>query len=176
MTNLIINNIFRFILLILLQVLVLNNIQFSGVVNPYLYVLFILLLPFETPGWLLLISSFFLGLLIDIFPQGISASNYFIGLHASASVLMAYLRPLVLRYFSPNDGYEIGTKPTMGFYGFSWVFKYSFFLILPHHLLLFFLEELTFSHFFVTISRVIFSLIFTFILVIISQYLFFNKS
>lgn len=176
MLNLIINNFLRFILLVLLQVLVLNNIQFSGIVNPYLYVLFILLLPFEIPGWLLLLISFSLGFVIDIFPQGISSSNYLIGLHASASVLMAFLRPFVLRYLSPKEGYEKGTKPQLGYYGFSWFLRYSIFLILPHHLLLFFLEELSFSNFFITISRVIFSLIFTLILVIISQYLFYNKS
>jgi hypothetical protein len=53
----VITNIFRFILLVFLQFFVLNHIQFSGFVNPYLYVLFVLWLPFETPAWLLLLSS-----------------------------------------------------------------------------------------------------------------------
>ena len=47
-----------FILLVFLQVFILNNIQFSGYINPYIYVLFILALPFETPKWLLLITAF----------------------------------------------------------------------------------------------------------------------
>jgi len=176
MLNLLIGNILRFILLILLQVLVLNNIHFGGYINPYLYVLFILLLPFETPGWLLLICSFFLGIIIDIFPSGMSASNYLIGLHASASVLMAFLRPFVLRILAPKDGYETGTKPTMGDFGFIWFFKYSLFLILPHHFLLFFLEELSFSNLFIIIPRLIFSLLFTLLLLIISQFLIYYRS
>ena len=67
MINLYVRNIGRFIVLVLFQVLVLNNIQFSGYVNPFMYVLFILLLPFETPRWLLLLSGFLLGLSVDIF-------------------------------------------------------------------------------------------------------------
>ena len=55
-----------FVFLVLLQVLVLNNIQLSGYINPYFYVLFILLLPFETANWLLLILAFALGISIDV--------------------------------------------------------------------------------------------------------------
>ncbi|MCU0363051.1 MAG: rod shape-determining protein MreD, partial [Bacteroidales bacterium] len=50
-----------FLLLILAQVLVFNNIQFSGFINPYVYVLFILLLPLAVPGWLLLLLAFITG-------------------------------------------------------------------------------------------------------------------
>ena len=57
----------RFVALILLQVLVLNNVAFSGSINPYLYILFLLMLPFDSPKWLSLVSAFFLGLSIDIF-------------------------------------------------------------------------------------------------------------
>ncbi|NJK85385.1 MAG: hypothetical protein HC906_04860 [Bacteroidales bacterium] len=57
---------FRFIILVLLQVFVFNNIHLSGFIVPYIYILFILLLPFETPGWLLLVSAFLLGFSIDV--------------------------------------------------------------------------------------------------------------
>ncbi|MCJ7757879.1 MAG: rod shape-determining protein MreD, partial [Gillisia sp.] len=49
MTNSILSNSIRFILLILFQVLLLNNINFLGYINPYLYVLFLILYPFNTP-------------------------------------------------------------------------------------------------------------------------------
>src|SRR4030042_1448311 len=52
-----------FILLILAQVLVFNNIEFSGFMNPYIYVLFVLLLPFNTPKLVQLLSSFALVLI-----------------------------------------------------------------------------------------------------------------
>ena len=83
-------NIIRFVVLILVQVLVLNHINFFGYLDPYLYVLFILMLPFEIPGWMLLISAFLLGLGIDLF-SGTS------GIHTAASVFMAFCRPAMLR-------------------------------------------------------------------------------
>jgi rod shape-determining protein MreD len=102
-----INSILRFglifILLILFQVLLFNNIQFSGYVNPYVYIMFILLLPVEIPGWLLLLLSFFTGMIIDFF----SGSP---GMHSFASVLAGFVRPYVLRIISPRDGYEPGSE------------------------------------------------------------------
>ena len=65
--NQILKNTLRFVILVFIQVAILNNIQISGFINPYVYVLFILLLPFETPNWVLLVLSFFLGLSVDIF-------------------------------------------------------------------------------------------------------------
>lgn len=161
-------NLFRIIILVVFQVSVLNNIQFSGFVNPYFYVLFILLLPFETPGWLLLSLAFVLGITIDLFSNTP-------GLHASATVFMAFLRPLVLDYFAPRDGYVPGTFPRIYYYGFGWFFQYSAILILGHHFFLFYMEVFQLSDFLLTFKRVVYSSIFTLFLVIISQFFIFRK-
>jgi rod shape-determining protein MreD len=117
-----INNTLRFglifILLILSQVFLFNNIQFSGYVNPYVYIMFILLLPIELPAWLLLILSFLTGLVIDFFSGSL-------GMHASSSVLAGFVRPYVLQILSPRDGYEPGSEPSMIIYGFRWFFIYT---------------------------------------------------
>ncbi|MDA3892507.1 MAG: rod shape-determining protein MreD [Salinivirgaceae bacterium] len=161
-------NILRFIVLILLQVWVLNNIQFSGFVNPYLYVLFILLLPFETPGWLVLVLSFFLGLSVDMFTDTI-------GMHASASVFMGFLRSFVLQSIAPRDGYETGTYPRVFYYGFTWFLKYSLLLVFLHHLFLFSIEVFNFKTFYFVLLRTVVSTIFSSILILLSQYLIFRK-
>ena len=96
--NLIIINVLRFFALILLQVLVLNNIQFSGYINPNVYVLFILMLPVQTPGWIVLISSFLLGISIDMFSDSL-------GLHATASVLIAFIRPNIINILSAKEAF-----------------------------------------------------------------------
>lgn len=111
--NFIVKNIIRFIVLLLLQVMVFNNIQLSGFLNPYLYVLFILLLPFETPPWLLLVLSFFMGLSVDVFSNTL-------GIHASACVFMGFLRPFILNYISVRDNYESDIEKGLYVYGFSW--------------------------------------------------------
>jgi rod shape-determining protein MreD len=160
-----INSILRFglifILLILLQVLLFNNIQFSGYVNPYVYIMFILLLPIELPSWLLLLLSFATGLIIDFF----SGSP---GMHTSATVLAGFVRPYVLRIVSPRDGYEPGSDPSMLIYGFRWFFLYTLLIVLVHHTALFYLEVFRLADFFRTFLRVLLSSFFsiTFILLI----------
>lgn len=161
-------NVFRFIFLILLQVWVLNNIQFSGFINPYLYILFILLLPFQTPGWLVLVLSFTMGISVDMFTDTL-------GMHASASVFMGFLRSFVLQSIAPRDGYETGTFPRIHYYGFVWFLKYSLLLVFLHHLFLFSIEAFNFGHFHLIMVRTILSTLFTSILILLSQYIIFRK-
>jgi rod shape-determining protein MreD len=161
-------NFLRIIVLVTLQIFVLNNIQFSGFVNPYFYVLFILLLPFETPGWLLLTLGFIIGMIIDVFSNTP-------GLHTSATVFMAFLRPFVLGSFAPRDGYETGTYPRVFYYGFGWFLQYSAILILSHHFFLFYMEVFRLSDFFLTLWRVILSTTFTLFLVVMSQYFIYRR-
>ncbi|HBF88291.1 MAG TPA: rod shape-determining protein MreD [Bacteroidales bacterium] len=168
MISLLSQNIFRFIGLVLLQVFILNNIQFSGYFNPFLYTLFILLLPFEIPTWFLLILSFILGVTVDVFSNTL-------GLHTAATVFMGFLRPYVLKVLSPRDGYEPGTLPKIGNFGLSWFLKYSIALVFAHHFMLFFLEVFGFDNFFSTIFRIIASSIFTISLIILSQYITYRK-
>ncbi len=162
-----INSILRFglifILLILLQVLLFNNIQFSGYVNPYVYVLFILLLPVEIQPWLLLLLSFVTGLIMDFF----SGTP---GMHASATVLTGFIRPYVLRIISPKDGYEPRSAPSMLTYGFRWFLTYTLLIVLVHHTALFYLEVFRFADFFRTMLRVLLSSLFSVTFILLIEY------
>jgi rod shape-determining protein MreD len=156
------------VFLVLLQVLVLNNILFLGWINPFIYILFILLIPFETPGWLLLLTAFGLGISIDSFSNTP-------GLHTSATVAMAYLRPYVLRLIAPREGYEPGTFPRMHYFGFGWFLKYSAILVLAHHIILFSVEAFTWVDFHFTLFRAAVSAVFSTILIMISQFFMYRK-
>ena len=94
--QLVLQNIVRFVLLILVQVFVLDNIQFLGYATPMIYVLFILSLPVRFHRGALLILAFVMGLIIDMFSNTM-------GLHAFASVFVAFLRTPVIRMFVPLD-------------------------------------------------------------------------
>lgn len=168
MVNEIFRNILRFISLVLVQVLIIKNIELGRFINPFMYVLFIVILPFETPKWALLFIAFFLGITIDMFYDTA-------GLHAAACIFMAYIRPGVLKLFSPRDGYESGTQPTVQYLGVPWFLSYAGILVVSHHLILFYLEIFRFSEFFSTLLRVIISSVFTMILIIVIQYLFNRK-
>jgi hypothetical protein len=161
MLNDILKNTGYFILLLLIQRLLMDNIQFSGYVNPYIYVLFIILLPFEIPTWILLLLSFAAGLVIDIF-------NGTPGMHASASVFAGFTRPYVLRLISPREGYEKGEKPGIKTYGMRWFLIYAGIIIFIHHLALFYIEVFSMAYFFNTFLRVMISSFFSigFILII----------
>lgn len=162
-----INSILRygaiFVILILLQVLFFNNIQFSGYVNPYVYLMFILLLPVEMPSWILLIIAFFTGLTVDFF-SGTA------GMHAGASVLAGFVRPYVLRVISPRDGYEPGATPSMFIYGFRWFLIYTVLIVAAHHFILFFLEVFRLTDFFRTMLRIILSSTFTVTFILLAEY------
>ncbi|HSH67075.1 MAG TPA: rod shape-determining protein MreD [Bacteroidia bacterium] len=168
MLNEIIRNIIRFILLVAVQVLIINNIELGRFINPFLYVLFIIILPFETPKWLVMIAAFLIGITVDMF----SDTG---GMHAAACVFIGYLRPGVLKLFSPRDGYEFGTQPTVQYLGVPWFLSYAGILILSHHLILFYLEIFRLSEFFSTLLRVLISSFATLFLVIVTQYLFYRK-
>jgi rod shape-determining protein MreD len=157
-----------FAVLILAQVLIFNNIEFSGFINPYIYVLFVLLLPFSTPKLVLLLSSFTLGLLIDLF-MGTP------GVHSSATLLMAFGRPSVMAMFSPREGYQTGTYPRLAQFGLEWFVKYTVALVLLHHFALFYLEVFTFHHFFSTFLRALLSSMLTSLLIIFSQFFIFRR-
>jgi hypothetical protein len=164
MTIIFLKNIGRFIFLILFQVLILNNIQFNGYINPYFYIYFILLLPFETPRWLLLLSAFLLGISLDAF------TNTF-GLNASACVLMAFVRPFVISVISTGTEFMVGHSPSLKNQGMKWFAYYSIILVLVHHFALFYLEIFRFTEFFQTLLRVLLSSIFTLLIIFIAEYL-----
>ncbi len=157
----------RFIILVLFQVLILDNIRLSGYLNPYFYVLFILLLPFETPGWLLLLSAFLLGLSIDLFENTV-------GINIAACVLVAFLRPYVIQLIASKQEYEPDLEPGIRDLGFTWFLSYSIILVFIHHFALFYIEIFRFNEFLTTLYRVMGSTVFTMVLIIISQYLFFK--
>ena len=164
MINEVVKNIFRFVLLIFLQLFVLNHIQFSGFVNPYLYIMFIMLLPLEVSGWIMLVLGFFLGMVIDI-------ASVTIGYHTIATVFMAYFRFHLLRFIAPRGGYDPGMSPTMPSLGFSWFFKYVSLLTAAHHFVLFCVESFRINNLLPIILRSLASSIFTILLIFIYQFL-----
>lgn len=168
MTPLVLRNIARFIFLVLLQVLVLNHIQFSGYVNPLFYVYFILLLPYQTSRWLLLVAGFILGLTVDVMTNTP-------GLNAAACVLMAFARPFVIRSISTGTEYLIGEAPSIKNQGIKWFTYYAVVLVLIHHFSIFYLEIFRLNEFFQTFIRAVLSSIFTLLLIFISEYLFFSR-
>ena len=168
MSRVLIFNLIRFVVLILLQAFLLKNISLYNLSVPYLYILFILLLPFETPNLLLFLLSFVLGITIDAFYDTP-------GLHAAACVVLAFVRVLFISITVQKDGFDNEPEPTLGNMGFRWFFTYAAVLILFHHFFLFNLEVFRLSELQYTLLRFLSSSVFTLFLVLISSFLFYRR-
>jgi len=167
--NIVLHNIIRFVILIAIQVLLLNHIRFGGYINPWLYVMFILILPFETPNWLLLLSAFLLGYTIDVF----SSTP---GMHAASAVFMAFCRPSVIKLSMAKQDFSTGANPSVSVPGFRSFLLYSLILVALHHSALYFIEVFHFREITSTLSRIAINTGFTLLLIILASYISDSKS
>lgn len=166
MNNVITTNSVRFIVLVLAQALVLNNINFLGYINPYIYILFIILFPIKNNRMLFVFLGFLLGLSVDLFLDSG-------GVHAAACVTIAYIRPLILK-FSFGMIYE---HQTIKFSSTEFGQRLTYFsiIIFIHHLLLFALEIFNTSKVLLILKKSLFSGIFTIILCLLITVLFSSR-
>ncbi len=134
------------LLLLVLQVFLLNNVRISGYAYPQVYILFILILPVRVAPWLLLVSAFALGLVMDMFSNSLA-------IHTAASVFMAFCRPGVIRMVAGKVFSDDTYRPGFHSFGGYSLFTYVVILVLLHHLTLFFLEVFRFTEVLHTLSR-----------------------
>ena len=153
---------------VLLQVLFCDNILIARVIAPFIYILFIILLPFDTPRSLLLFLSLALGLTIDVFTNTP-------GVHASACLIIGFLRPVILELITSRETLESVVAPRVKTMGFHWFVTYTISVVVVHHFFLFFIEAFTFQGFLLTLLRIILSSVLSIALILLSQYLIFRK-
>jgi hypothetical protein len=153
-----------FFVYVLAQVMLLKNLVLFDSAFCFLYVAFILLLPFELSTVLIILIGFFVGFTIDIFYSSM-------GLHAFTTVLMSYLRNYWLSVITPQGGYDIGNSPTIATNGVQWFLVYTIPLVFIHHFILFFLEASNFDTFWFTMLKIISSLLFTMTVIVLLQFL-----
>lgn len=165
MNNIAVQLILRFLALVLLQVLVLDNIELHQLVKPVIYPLFILLLPISFPSWMVMLIAMGLGLTIDAF-------NNTIGIHASACVFMAFCRPLLLKANTPRGGYEQSSVPSVEQFGLTGFLIYAGILILLFHTFFYFVEAFGFRFISNTILKIIISSFLSLLLILVHQMLF----
>jgi rod shape-determining protein MreD len=157
--------IIRFVVLVLFQVLVINHIRLGGYVHPHIYLIFIMLLPFNTPKWQLLVLGFVLGLSIDLF-TGTP------GLHAGATTLMAFCRPSIIKLVSGNLKFENIQEPSLGQIDGMWMFRYVLCMVFVHHFALFFLESFSFHLIGQVLLRILLSVPVSIFLIMMILYIF----
>ena len=169
-------NFLRFWLLVCIQVLLLNKLTLRWwtepagfpVFIPFIYPLFILLLPFETPVWLLLFLGMGMGLTIDTFMNTP-------GIHAFAAILIAYLRTNVLSALLPKNLVEYPNQsPNVKNMGWPPFLTYAAFLLIIHHASFFILEHWSFANIGYLLLKILASTL-TSLLFVIAYLLLFTK-
>ena len=162
-------NIIRFIVFVALQTIIFNQLEIGYGFHLMIHPLFIMLLPFELGVISLMGLAFLMGIIIDIF------SNTY-GLHASSLVMMAYLRPIVFKFYGPREGYDPLKEPNVFDMGNRW-FTYVFgILLLAHHFWYFLVEIFQFNQFFFILQKTIFSAVPSFLICLLLQSFLIKKS
>ncbi len=158
-----------FVAFLLIQGLIINNIALSVYIYPMVYVIVIMMLPFETN----LLLGMGIALLMGI---GLDTLSDTFGLHTSAALFLAYIRPFILKVLKPRDGYESNKLPTVHDMGYTWFLAYAFVCLLLHHAWFFAFEIWRFDLMGLLVLKVILSSLVSFILVFIFQFLFYKPS
>jgi rod shape-determining protein MreD len=152
MNNIVVTNSIRFIILLLGQIVIFNNINLLGYIVPYTYTIYIIVFPTKNNRMVLLITAFLLGLLIDMFLDSG-------GIHAGACVFLAYVRPIFLKFsfgtLYDHQTIKFGNMEIMS------ITAYVALATIFHHLILFSLEIFNISQILLILKKTLFSSLFT---------------
>lgn len=136
MINNILRGLFYFVVLVLVQILILNNIHFLRIATPFLYLYFILKMPVGMSQAKVVFFSFLIGLVIDTFSNTP-------GMHAAACTLAGFIREPLIHLLVGKDLPE-GIYPSYKTFGHGGFFRYVLLFVVIHHVALFLIESLTF--------------------------------
>ncbi len=164
----IILSLIRFVLLVCLQVFLLDNVHLFGFINPMVYIWFIIMLPFVTPKWLVMVSAFAIGMCVDVFSADI-------GINALACVLIGFLRPMLLNAFSGNIDNAAFELPSISSLGVKNFVFYALSMILIHHTVYFFVEVFALNEIGQILARIILSSIVTLLIILLLDMIFIRK-
>lgn len=139
--------IFQFIVVVLLQVLLFNNMDYFYLVSPYIYIIFLLDLPLNVKTPSLMLIAFLLGLTVDYFSNTM-------GLHTSACVLIGFLRNGYLKVLFSQLEFKF-QQPSIIQFGLTEYLKYAVGMVGLHHIALFMMESLSFNNFGFLLLRII---------------------
>ena len=147
-----------FVLLILAQVFLFNQINIFGSVNPMLYLLFLVIYPFDQNQTFYIFIGFVLGFFIDFLSQTGGA-------HTIASLSVSYLRPIIKKYsygLTSEQPKSLLTDPRK-----TNNFLFLFVFISAHHLIYFSVAYFSADALLLIIKNSLITMIFSLILILL---------
>ena len=155
----ILNYIILFIVLILTQVIICNNICLFNTAVPIIFIYLIIRLPLTLNINIALTIAFLLGLTIDIF------SNTH-GMHALACTITAFLRKSIIKLYVPREEDISDGEPTIKSIGYTQYFKYLFTIVLFYCTIIFIIESCSFFNLIRLLAQITTSTILSFIIIL----------
>ena len=142
----------RYILVMMLQVLLFDQLQLWGACHPYIYVLCLLMMPITLPHSADMIIGAAAGLVMDIFCNSI-------GIHMASCTLVMFIRRYLIGVII-NDKDRLNEQISLHSIGMEALIKYVVILVPIHHLTVFALAAWSWQHMgFVLIETAVSSLI-----------------
>lgn len=158
-------NILLFVGLVFLQLMIFDNLKLDSFIHPYVYVLFVMLLPFDTPRWKLILNGFVIGIVIDIF-------NGTPGLNAAATVMMADLRPVIIDMTTRKSDIDGKNEPSVSEMGLKWFMPYLVLMLIVHNFTLFLIEAFNLRLIGLVLLGTLLSVIYSTIAIVLIIYIF----
>ena len=147
-----------FVAFALAQALILGRIHLFGYATPLLYVYFVLLFPRNYPKWGILLWSFGLGLVVDIFFNTL-------GVAAASMTLLGAIQPYYFELYVSRDAAE-NMQPSIKNIGWVKYFYYSMVMVLVYSLVFFTLDAFSFYNWVVWVKSVIGSTVITMLMIL----------
>ena len=148
----------RYLLIMILQVLLFDQLQLWGACHPYIYVLCLLMMPITLPHSVDMLIGAFAGFIMDIFCNSL-------GVHMAACILLMYIRPYLIGVIV-NDKDRLNEQISLHAIGMEALLKYTVIMVLIHHLTVFSLAAWSWSHMGFVLLETIVSSTITILLVI----------
>lgn len=159
----------RLIFLFFFQVLVLKQVHLNwgsfNFISIMIIPLWIMLVPIQSPKWLLVVGGFLVGLGVDWFYDSP-------GVHASAATFVGFIRPFVLQYIEPRGGYNRVPIPSKFHLGLNWFVTYASVMVFAYLLFYFSMEVFTPSLLGTILVKTVFSFILSILLVLLYMFIF----
>lgn len=159
-----IRQVILFFIYVFIQAFFAKNLELFGIAFCFVYINYLITFPVDVDKVTLLLISFGLGFMIDIFYDTL-------GIHSATCVLIAFIRPTLINVMSTKQELlTISIKEA----GFRWFFTYSIVLVGVHHFILFILQRFNLQMFGGTLLKALASTAFTLFVIIIIQYSFYS--
>jgi rod shape-determining protein MreD len=167
MSRTIFTTILQFILISLAQILLLNNIQLFGYMQPLIYIWFIILLPNSFPKWIVMILGFLMGFTMDVFSAQL-------GFHTATATLTATIKPMMLSWFVNN--FDNNTfRPSIAEMGFLSFLGFTSSMVFLHTTIYILIESFSFAEILNLLLRILISSLISIGLILISDALFIKE-